>query len=141
MLSLYFSSLTAPCHQKVSSRFVRRGRRRPKLWIINPRDGGLATFYREYLTDIVDPAFESQRTQYHPDLQLGALQLLAFDGEMSQLNAVYERLGINPKEQFDAGAPQGVEARSPSPDSPPDLPPSVVPDSEDDSPASSCFPR
>ena len=51
------------------------------LWIINPRDGGLATFYREYLTDIVDPAFESQRTQYHPDLQLGALQLLAFDGE------------------------------------------------------------
>ena len=62
------------------------------LWIINPRDGGLATFYREYLTDIVDPALESQRTQYHPDLEPGALQLLAFDGEMSQLNAVYERL-------------------------------------------------
>ena len=94
----------------------------------------LRPFYREYLTDIVDPAFESQRTQYHPDLQLGALQLLAFDGEMSQLNAVYERLGINPKEQFDAGAPQEVEARSPSPDAPPDLPPSVVPDSEDDFP-------
>jgi hypothetical protein len=56
------------------------------VWLCNRSGDGMETFYRNYIVDIVLPAFEAQRKCY-PNLDKNSIALCLSDGEQHQLAA------------------------------------------------------